>query len=135
MANVTLKHLFNHGVASDEWLKRHSAVAANPLYLLYANVCNASARLCLWAAQVPLLAIKRLPPPFHNVSVQEFYSVQWLDDMQHIRSAHYKVMFAMARIVDAFRLAIEFGSLGNFGGCRNSQCTKEKHRPDCNCEK
>ncbi len=111
MANLTLKHLLDHGVDDAEWLDAHSAVASNPVYMIYAYTCRLAARVILALACLPLLTIRRMPQPLHTVCAREFYYLQWLDDLHHIRSAHYKVMFALARVIDSIRLAAEYGTI------------------------
>ena len=115
MVILTLKHLLDHGVSDDEWLEVHATVASSPVYLFYSGIFRTLSRLILAMAFIPLSLIRTLPAPLQHFSPREFYRIQWIDDLHHIRSSHYRVMYACARVVDAWRIVFQYNILRGIG--------------------
>ncbi len=112
MANLNLKYIRDHYFSVST--PHYQVAATNPFYRIYSVGCSLISQTLLLLSCLPLLTIKRLPEPLHQFPVREFYHHQWLDDLQHITPPHNKVAYAAARIVDAYRVASEYGVLSKY---------------------
>ena len=125
MANLNLRYFYDHYCKGPHHI---SVVPVNPAQSVYSVVFGFTAQVVLLIACIPLLCIRRLPAPLDQFPVSGFYYQQWRDDLEHIKSPHQKVQYAVARLPDSFRLMSHYNPLIRIYK-KNRICTCQ-----CKCE-